>query len=146
MVPFPEGARRGAAPRRPPGAPQVGTYDDDGNGVIDGGEFYRHFVKLGRVERARRAEQTKREAEDRHRRDLQQQSQAMRRFNAKIREVRVVWPEEVQRAGRRGRRSGGDKKVSYADEARASRGSRGHRPKSAPAARPATARPKVVAL
>ena len=24
---------------------QVGTYDDDGNGTIEGSEFYRHFVK-----------------------------------------------------------------------------------------------------
>ena len=29
------------------GFPQVGTYDDDGNGTIEGSEFYRHFVKWG---------------------------------------------------------------------------------------------------
>ena len=28
---------------------QVGTYDDDGNGTIEGSEFYRHFVKWGAV-------------------------------------------------------------------------------------------------
>ena len=27
----------------------VGTYDDDGNGTIEGSEFYRHFVKWGAV-------------------------------------------------------------------------------------------------
>ena len=31
----------------------MGTYDDDGNGTIEGSEFYRHFVKLGVRERRR---------------------------------------------------------------------------------------------
>ena len=46
----------------------VGTYDDDGNGTIEGSEFYRHFVKLGVRERRRRRDRHAQELEDRRRR------------------------------------------------------------------------------
>ena len=84
----------------------VGTYDDDGNGTIEGSEFYRHFVKLGVRERRRRRDRHAQELEDRRRRGDKLSEECQRKFNAAERVTDVVFPEEVKRRQRRARKQG----------------------------------------
>ena len=76
---------------------QVGTYDDDGNGTIEGSEFCRHFVKLRVRERRRRRDRHAQELEDRRRRGDKLSEECQRKFNAAERVTDVVFPEEVKR-------------------------------------------------
>lgn len=122
----------------------VGTYDDNGNGVVDGSEFYRYFTTLGRKERQRRLDQSNHEHHVRTTRALKLQNKAMRAFGAKRRDVKVVWPEDVQK--KHAVRRDGRGRVGWVEGATAqaippSPVKTGHRPRSAPARRA----PKVLA-
>ena len=84
----------------------MGTYDDDGNGTIEGSEFYRHFIKLGVRERRRRRDRHAQELQDRRRRGAKLSEECQRKFNAAERVTDVVFPEEVKRRQRRARKQG----------------------------------------
>ena len=116
----------------------VGTYDDDGNGLVDGAEFYRYFVRLGRRERQRRLDQSRAERADRVGRALAETQNAMKRFNAKPRDVSIVYPEDVQKRRR-------DAKKVVWDEPGGPSSSKGRRrPRTAPARGERSA--KIIAL
>ena len=84
----------------------VGTYDDDGNGTIEGSEFYQHFTKLGIRERRRRRDAHAQELRDRQGREGRLSEACMKRYNATERVTDVVFPEEVKRRQRRARKGG----------------------------------------
>lgn len=135
---FAEAIRRNWHVRLAPAelAALVGTYDDNGNGVVDGSEFYRYFTHLGRRERQRRLDLSNYEHRVRNRRALKLQNKAMRAFGAARRDVKVIWPEDAQRNARSRRDARG--RVGFAGLPPPSP-VKGQRPASASAARPRTA-------
>ena len=80
----------------------VGTYDDNGNGVVDGSEFYRYFTHLGRRERQRRLDLSNHEHRVRARRALKLQNNGIVCFPraglGRALDVRAEGPQQGPRA------------------------------------------------